>query len=466
MRLWPVAYHDFGVLVRASDLSATLLASTIAAALYHWSVFGTIGPILKFSVFGSLYAALLLPCLAARGMYELSAIDSPASRSTILIGSALVLLFLTLVLSSLGPNLPLQAGPTVLLSAIAPSLIIIQRALLSHILARGLSEGRFSGRAIVLVKENTSGPTRQTFDYAQFGYHVVQSVLVPSRAEIANAQATWSACAQQVAEHVRESKIDEVHVALDWTRWEDVSALVAELQTAPVPVLLVADTAAQEVVRLPHMRLGTRVAFELKPPPLTRVEWVQKRIFDVVIATISLIVCLPVLAIIALAIRLDSPGPVLFRQTRGGFNGRPFRIYKFRTMTVLEDGAAVAQARCNDPRVTRVGRWLRRKSLDELPQLLNVIKGEMSLVGPRPHALSHDREFSALIPNYALRTHTMPGITGWAQVHGLRGETATVELIRRRVDFDIQYIANRTLLLDVLILIRTIHEVWRHPNAY
>jgi lipopolysaccharide/colanic/teichoic acid biosynthesis glycosyltransferase len=126
----------------------------------------------------------------------------------------------------------------------------------------------------------------------------------------------------------------------------------------------------------------------------------------------------------------------------------------------------VVQAKCNDPRVTRVGRWLRRTSFDELPQLFNVIKGEMSLVGPRPHALAHDRKFNKLISNYGLRTHAMPGITGLAQVHGLRGETPTVDLIRRRVDLDIHYISNRTLLLDIQILIRTVREVFRHPNAY
>jgi exopolysaccharide biosynthesis polyprenyl glycosylphosphotransferase len=221
-----------------------------------------------------------------------------------------------------------------------------------------------------------------------------------------------------------------------------------------------------EALRRPHVRLGADLAFELKPAPLTRVDWAQKRAFDLVISSLALVLCIPLFALIAMAIRLDSPGPILFRQTRGGFNGRPFRIYKFRTMTVLEDGARVVQAKCNDPRVTRVGRWLRRTSLDELPQLFNVIKGEMSLVGPRPHALAHDRKFNKLISNYGLRTHAMPGITGLAQVHGLRGETATVDLIRRRVDFDIHYISNRTLLLDIQILFRTVGEVFRHPNAY
>jgi lipopolysaccharide/colanic/teichoic acid biosynthesis glycosyltransferase len=145
---------------------------------------------------------------------------------------------------------------------------------------------------------------------------------------------------------------------------------------------------------------------------------------------------------VALAVRLDSRGPILFRQNRNGFNGRPFRIYKFRSMTVMEDGAVVTQAKRDDARVTRVGRFLRRSSLDELPQLLNVLKGDMSLVGPRPHALAHDDHYSGLLAEYAFRHHVKPGITGWAQVNGFRGETPTIDLMKRRIDLDLQYIAN------------------------
>jgi exopolysaccharide biosynthesis polyprenyl glycosylphosphotransferase len=169
---------------------------------------------------------------------------------------------------------------------------------------------------------------------------------------------------------------------------------------------------------------------------------------------------------VALAVRLDSPGPILFRQSRNGFNGRPFRIYKFRSMTVLEDGPVVTQATRQDSRVTRVGRFLRRSSLDELPQLFNVLKGDMSLVGPRPHAIAHDDQYTQLVAKYAFRHHVKPGITGWAQVHGLRGETPSVELMRRRVDLDLQYIANYSLILDLRILVRTVRELIRPQNAF
>ena len=179
-----------------------------------------------------------------------------------------------------------------------------------------------------------------------------------------------------------------------------------------------------------------------------------------------MIVLLPLLALAAIAIKLDTPGPVIFRQTRHGINGKPFRILKFRTMTVLEDGNTVKQAARFDTRVTRVGLWLRRTSIDELPQLINVLKGEMSIVGPRPHAAAHDNYFDQVIPNYALRQRMKPGITGYAQVKGCRGETATVDAMQRRVDLDLWYIDNWSVGLDFAIMARTAIEVVRAHNAY
>jgi undecaprenyl-phosphate galactose phosphotransferase/putative colanic acid biosynthesis UDP-glucose lipid carrier transferase len=206
--------------------------------------------------------------------------------------------------------------------------------------------------------------------------------------------------------------------------------------------------------------------YEINRAQRSRGEELRRRAFDLVIAVVALVLVLPVLLAIAVAIRIDSPGPILFRQTRGGIDGRPFRMYKFRTMTVTENDVAITQVTRGDPRITRVGRRLRQTSLDELPQLLNVIRGEMSLVGPRPHALQHDIEFGKIIDGYALRSRVKPGLTGWAQVHGLRGETSTIEAIQRRVDFDNEYIAHRNLRLDVFILVRTVREVLRQTNAY
>jgi len=195
-----------------------------------------------------------------------------------------------------------------------------------------------------------------------------------------------------------------------------------------------------------------------------------KRLLDLLLAGCGLIVLSPVLLAIALAIRLDSPGPVFFRQLRHGFNHELIGVLKFRTMHADQcdapDAQAVRQARRGDPRITPLGRFLRKTSLDELPQLWNVLKGEMSLVGPRPHALVHNEQFARQIDGYLGRHRVRPGITGWAQVNGCRGETRTVEEMRRRVELDLWYVDNWSLLLDVQILLRTVLVGFRHRNAF
>ena len=185
------------------------------------------------------------------------------------------------------------------------------------------------------------------------------------------------------------------------------------------------------------------------------------------LGAVLLVLTLPLMVAIAVAIRLDTAGPALFRQTRRGLNNRPFAILKFRTMIhVPGPELTVPQARRFDPRVTRVGRVLRRTSLDELPQLFNVLKGEMSLVGPRPHALAHDARYAVLIAGYAERHRVPPGITGWAQINGHRGETDTLEKKQSRVDHDLAYVARRSLRLDLRILLLTVRTIWRDRNAY
>jgi putative colanic acid biosynthesis UDP-glucose lipid carrier transferase len=190
-----------------------------------------------------------------------------------------------------------------------------------------------------------------------------------------------------------------------------------------------------------------------------------KRLLDIVLAAVAILFCLPLFLLIPVAIMLESRGPVIFRQRRAGAGGELFSIYKFRSMHVLEDGAHIAQAVKGDARVTRVGRFLRTSSLDELPQLFNVLSGEMSLVGPRPHALAHDEFYSAHIANYRVRQLVKPGITGWAQVNGARGITATLADMQQRIDLDTWYVTNKSVWLDLFILARTPLEVLRQRNA-
>lgn len=187
---------------------------------------------------------------------------------------------------------------------------------------------------------------------------------------------------------------------------------------------------------------------------------------DIVLAGGGLLFFGPLLLLVAILIKLESPGPVLFRQSRGGLNGKAFTIFKFRSMRCQEDGSKVLQAQRDDDRVTTIGRLIRKTSIDELPQLLNVLRGDMSIVGPRPHALAHDAQYGALIPNYHLRFRARPGLTGLAQIKGLRGGTSAVEAMVARVDADNDYIERWTLGGDVKILLMTVPHLLMAENAY
>jgi exopolysaccharide biosynthesis polyprenyl glycosylphosphotransferase len=208
--------------------------------------------------------------------------------------------------------------------------------------------------------------------------------------------------------------------------------------------------------------IGPRPTTVLERAPLSRLERALKRTVDLFGAAVGLVLLSPFLLVIALLIKLDSSGPILFTQCRSGFNGRKFRIFKFRSMTVLEDGPVIRQATSEDPRFTPFGRMLRRTSIDELPQLFNVLRGEMSLVGPRPHALAHDTEYAPTIAGYTLRYRVKPGITGWAQVNGYRGETGTLNLMSKRLERDLWYIENWSIWLDLKIILGTLtSEIWQ-----
>jgi len=191
-----------------------------------------------------------------------------------------------------------------------------------------------------------------------------------------------------------------------------------------------------------------------------------KRLFDIVISLTALVIMLPFLIPVAILIKLDSPGPVFFLQRRSGLNGKLFNIYKFRSMTVAENGDRVVQAKANDKRVTRVGKILRRTSLDEVPQLINILRGEMSFVGPRPHALAHDTEFAVAVPSYTRRFQTKPGLTGLAQVRGFRGEIHCREDLEKRIEADIEYIENWTFATDVMMVFRTVPLMFGDKKAY
>jgi undecaprenyl-phosphate galactose phosphotransferase/putative colanic acid biosynthesis UDP-glucose lipid carrier transferase len=268
------------------------------------------------------------------------------------------------------------------------------------------------------------------------------------------------------ADFIRRHNCRQILIALPWQDRARIELVKHQIKTVPVPARLLPDMAVRALSDTGWSERKRVLAIELQRAPLSEAQRFVKRTADVVMAALGLLLLLPTLVVAAVAIKLDSPGPVIFRQARRGFNGKSFVILKFRTMTVQEDGAHVVQATRNDSRVTRIGRFLRESSIDELPQLWNVLKGDMSMIGPRPHALAHDNYFEALLRDYAFRHHVKPGITGWAQCNGARGAMPTVEHAAERVKLDLWYITNWSPWLDLLILIKTIFEILRSRNAY
>ena len=257
-----------------------------------------------------------------------------------------------------------------------------------------------------------------------------------------------------------QKAFDCVFIGLPWQEAGRIQAAVSGLASYSTELLLCTDLEADPVVVQGTRNFGRLRTNVVNLVPLSEIHGFVKRLLDYVVAVLGLICVAPLLGLVAIAIKLDSPGPVFFRQRRYGQNNRVFRIVKFRTMMVVEDGTDVKQAERDDHRVTRVGRFLRRTSIDELPQLLNVLTGEMSIVGPRPHALAHDRRFEAELDLFSRRRRVRPGLTGWAQVHGFRGET-TSEHIRSRMQHDLYYIENWSVWLDIEIITRTVFVLFR-----
>ncbi|MDR3440343.1 undecaprenyl-phosphate glucose phosphotransferase [Telmatospirillum sp.] len=280
--------------------------------------------------------------------------------------------------------------------------------------------------------------------------------------------------ASDVIAWAREQQIDSVIIALPWTGERRLRELIEMLQVLPIDVQICPEGLGFVVKSFPLFRnsiattLGGLPMFTLARRPLDGWNWLIKRIEDGVLIALIMPLAIPLCLLIALLIKLDSPGPVLFPQQRTGFNGRVFWVKKFRTMRTsdCESVGETNAAKRDDPRVTRVGYFLRRSSLDELPQLLNVLKGEMSIVGPRPHAISHDQQFARVISQYYARHRVRPGITGWAQVNGLRGSVEDDEHIRRRIDYDLWYIENWSVLFDIRILLMTPFVGMINHNAY
>lgn len=344
--------------------------------------------------------------------------------------------------------------------------MLLWKSVSEPLIRRLVRKGYGSREAIVICDADDETVSGFVSELVAMGYPhptVVACAGLASRALRVEDQKDLVARAFAAARTGREG---EIFICSNQVPPDRLVSLERALSILPRAVYVVPEARTASLVRCKPKAVGNYVAVEVQREPLGLAERICKRAMDVLLSFLLLVFLTPSLLAIALVIKLDSPGPVFFRQSRNGYRGRPFRIFKFRTMTVLEDGAQVRQAARGDARVTRVGRFLRRTSLDELPQLLNVLIGDMSLVGPRPHAQAHDDFYSKVIENYEVRQHVKPGMTGWAQVNGLRGATQELALMGRRIEYDLWYALNASILFDCEILLRTAAEVFRQRNAY
>jgi Undecaprenyl-phosphate glucose phosphotransferase len=454
-----LSYKDFGILAALSDVSAIVVASLVTGVAYHWFFLGYVASMAEQFGVGALLAAIVGPQMKLRGLYTPDSLLSvrPQVAPVIFIWSTAVLLLIG-VSFALKISEEMSRASILSLALTAPLLIVSQRVMLRSAMLASIKNGRLKRSRIIVI---TRGLEAALASHATSLLHdVAETYELPQDPEdirhvLANIVST-----------ARGLNISEIHLAMDWDHWSDTKHLLTELRVLPIPVRLIADRRAREILQYPRQQLRGVVSFELQRAPLTACERIAKRAFDLAAATVGLLVIAPFLLTISLAVWIESPGPILFRQTRGGFNGRTFEILKFRTMFVMENGPTIIQATSNDCRVTRLGRLLRRYSIDELPQLFNVLRGDMSLVGPRPHALAHDRQYGSLISTYPCRHHVKPGITGWAQVNGFRGETPRLHLMKQRVELDLWYVTNWSFLLDLRILCRTVLEIRRSRNAF
>ncbi len=452
----------FAVAAAASDAAAIVVSALAIGWAYHLLALGAEPPADLWLRIGAIVALLVLITNALRNEYQLGVyldFEGHVRRCfqlwNIAIVAALVLGFLTKTSEtfSRGTMILFYAGG--LMSQIAV------RYLLVRLTQIGAKTGASPGRRIFLV-----GFEQEVMAFASrhqpwnLGMEITGVAILPESEAASSMQPLAAAVAQ-----ARVAYPDDVFVLLPWERRDLIEASIQHFLTIPASIHLGADPLVGQFRNLRITRIGALASVQLVRRPMGLAEIATKRVFDFVAASLGLLLLLPLFAVVALAIKLDSRGPVFFLQRRYGFNQQPFRIRKFRTMLTLDDGDVVRQASTNDPRITRVGRFLRRWNIDELPQLLNVLRGEMSLVGPRPHALAHDREFEQRIALYARRHNVRPGITGWAQVNGFRGETDTDDKMRSRVEHDLFYIDNWSLGLDVMILFRTVFSPKAYRNA-
>ena len=466
-----VMRNAFGPIALLADVVTILAMAGLTGAVYHWFAYGAAAASFSFFEVGVLAAGMFVLPNMFRGEYALPNYFAfrPHVRRSLKLWYVTFLCLLALGFVAKMTDVYSRGATILFFVAGFPALMAMRYAIVQSVVA-GSRIGLVTAQRVFLV-----GGSAEIIRFLRqhqpwnLGLHIVGTAPltpVPAGASEQYRASSVSADLAAAIDAARALAPDAVFIVVPWSEGDTIDQCVQELLTIPAELHLGGERILERFETVRVSRLGHIASLQLTRQPLSPFEVLLKRAFDLGVATGILVALAPLLLAVAILIKLDSPGPVFFLQRRYGFNQQPFRILKFRTMTVTDDGDVIVQARRDDPRITRTGRWLRQWSIDELPQLINVIRGDMSLVGPRPHALSHNREYEQKISLYARRHNVKPGITGWAQVNGFRGETDTDDKMQRRVEHDLYYIDNWSLWLDVRILVLTALSRRSYRNAH
>jgi Undecaprenyl-phosphate glucose phosphotransferase len=455
-------------LLSTAEAFIILFAGLLGCFVYHWLSDTPIPDLPAYFALGLFASFIHIARLSGRGFYDFENAATPSVEVVEItiswLTTALVLAFFAF-LFKVGETF--SRGSFLIFLVVAPIALLGERKFVKFLLTKAAARGAMGRRNMVLLGARSELDSLGERDLlAFFGASEINRFVLSTEADPVVRKSSDRKILDLVTAFVRNNDAREVLLALSWNEADRIKLVRDRLKTLPVSARLLPDSQIRTLTNYVSSGRQRIVSLEIQRAPLSGIEQAVKRAMDLAIGSLALIFFMPIMALTALAIKLDGPGPVLFLQNRRGFSGRQFVMLKFRTMTVQENGSTVTQATRNDPRVTKIGRLLRAASIDELPQLINVIRGEMSLVGPRPHALAHDNYFENLLQDYAFRHHVKPGMTGWAQVNGLRGATPSVEQIAGRVEMDLWYINNWSLWFDIQILIKTFFEVVRKRNAF
>lgn len=451
-----------------ADAAIIVLSSLIGGTVYQWWMGNPTPNLLPHCAVGLLASFIHILRVSGSGYYDFQFASKPRVEAVeILVSWVTTGLLLAFFAFLLKIGVAYSRGAFVIFFFLAPVGLLGVRKISKLVLKRAIAQGMIGRRDIVLIGDAFELSVLEPRDLlAFFGAGDVNRFILGKEDDPLERESNDIRVVNSVANFVRERNAREILLAVPWSNSVRIDFIREHIKILPVSVRLLPDIRVRSLTDYSSSARQNIMSVEILGAPLSSVEQGVKRLIDVVLASVALVISVPIMLLTAIAIKLDGPGPVIFRQLRKGFNGQQFVMFKFRTMTVQENGLEVTQATRNDPRVTAIGKLLRASSIDELPQLINVLSGEMSLIGPRPHALAHDSQFEKTLSDYAFRHHVKPGITGWAQCNGARGATPKIEQIQERVKLDLWYINNWSLWLDFQILIKTFFEVLRKRNAF